>query len=182
MLTADHRAVQKLFKAFDKRDRGDEASGVEIVETACVELKVHAIIEEEIFYPAVRSKLGDEGESLLLEAAVEHEVAELLIDRLGELEPGEPEYAATFAVLAEYVQQHIKDEEKQLFPRVRKLNELDLEELGAEMQARKDELLSEIEMDVALPGDEETHDGEETLARTPADSGEAFAKRFLPER
>lgn len=178
MLTGDHRAVQKLFKAFEKRDRGDEAACIEIVETACVELKVHAIIEEEIFYPAVRSKLGDEGESLLYEAAVEHEVAELLIDRLGEIEPADPEYIATFTVLAEYVQHHIKDEEKQLFPRVRKLKELDLEELGAEMQARKDELLAEIEMDVDLTGDEEIRNGEERLSRTPEGPVEALTKRF----
>lgn len=175
LLTQDHRAVQRLFKAFEKVDRGDEDACIEIIETACSELKVHAILEEEIFYPAVRSKLGDQGEDLLNEANIEHEMADLLIDRLGELDPSDPEYAAAFKVLSEYVQHHIKEEEKQLFPKVRKLKELDLEELGAEMQARKDELLSEIESDMEI-GTEEDAEDEAHLARIREE--EARAKRI----
>lgn len=173
LLTQDHRAVQRLFKAFEKVDRGDEDACIGIIETACAELKVHAILEEEIFYPAVRSKLGDQGEDLLNEANIEHEMADLLIDRLGELDPSDPEYAAAFKVLSEYVQHHIKEEEKQLFPKVRKLKELDLEELGAEMQARKDELLSEIESDMEIGTEEED---EAHLARIREE--EARAKRI----
>lgn len=175
LLTQDHRAVQRLFKAFEKVDRGDEDACIGIIETACAELKVHAILEEEIFYPAVRSKLGDQGEDLLNEANIEHEMADLLIDRLGELDPSDPEYAAAFKVLSEYVQHHIKEEEKQLFPKVRKLKELDLEELGAEMQARKDELLSEIESDMEI-GTEEDAEDEAHLARIREE--EARAKRI----
>lgn len=168
LLTQDHRKVQKLFKDFEKADRGDEEACIEIVETACAELKVHAMIEEEIFYPAVRSKLGDQGESLLDEAAVEHEMVDVLIDKLAETDPSDPEYAAAFTVLGEYVQHHIKEEEKQLFPKVRKLKELDLEELGVEMQARRDELLSEFESEETAAEDEAESE-EKDLALAPED-------------
>lgn len=150
LLTQDHRTVQKLYKDFQKADRNDTDALMEIVETACAELRIHSIIEEEIFYPALRSKLGEEGEDLLNEAAVEHEVVDELIDKLGEIDPADSNYAAYFTVLCESAEHHIKEEEKELFPKVRKLKDLDLEELGAEMQARKDELLAELEADMEM--------------------------------
>ena len=173
MLIADHRTVQKLYKEFRKLDRSDEEALIEIVETACAELKIHAIIEEEIFYPAVRSKMGDAGDDLLNEAAVEHEVADGLIDRLGETDPSEPDYAATFAVLCEYVEHHVKEEEKELFPRVRKLHELDLEELGAQMQARRDELLADIDFDE----EQELEEEEDAPVRSTESDGDRAHKR-----
>ena len=166
MLIADHRRVQQLFREFDKLDRKDEDARIEIVETACVELKIHSIIEEEIFYPAVRSKIGEESENLLNEAAIEHEVADTLIDKLGEIDPSEPDYAACFKVLSEYAQHHIMEEEKALFPKVRKMRELDLEELGGEMQARKNELMAEIESDVEMLADEAQDEGETSANRS----------------
>lgn len=177
MLIADHRRVQQLFKNFDKLDRSDEDARIEIVETACVELKIHSIIEEEIFYPAVRSKIGEEGENLLNEAAIEHEVADTLIDKLGETDPSEPDYAAYFKVLSEYVQHHITEEEKALFPKVRKMRELDLEELAGEMQARKDELMAEIESDVEILADEEQDEGETSANRSKEDARDRQHKR-----
>ncbi|HKY03204.1 MAG TPA: hemerythrin domain-containing protein, partial [Burkholderiales bacterium] len=75
---------------------------------------------------------------------VEHESVEILIDKLAELEPSDPMYAANFTVLAEYVDHHVKEEEKEMFPKVRKLKDLDLDELGDEMQARKDDLLGQL--------------------------------------
>lgn len=176
MLIADHRKVQKLFRDFEKLDRGDEEACVELVETACTELKIHSIIEEEIFYPAVRSKINEEGENLLNEAAIEHEVADTLIDKLGEIDPSEPEYAACFTVLSEYVQHHINEEEKELFPKVKKMKELDLEELGGEMQARKDELIAGIESDAEMLPDEE-QDEEENASRSAGNTDDAQYKR-----
>ena len=176
MLIADHRKVQKLFRDFEKLDRGDEDACVELVETACTELKIHSIIEEEIFYPAVRSKINEEGENLLNEAAIEHEVADTLIDKLGEIDPSEPEYAACFTVLSEYVQHHINEEEKELFPKVKKMKELDLEELGGEMQARKDELIAGIESDAEMLPDEE-QDEEENASRSAGNTDDAQYKR-----
>ena len=145
LLIEDHRRLQKLFKDFDRLDRAEEEARIEIVETACAELKLHTILEEEIFYPAVRSKAAPEDADSLAEAAIEHEVAEMLIDRLGETEPGDPDYAALFKVLSGYVRQHIKEEERTLFPRARKMNGLDLEELCMAMLARRDQLLAAAE-------------------------------------
>jgi hemerythrin superfamily protein len=177
MLIADHRKVQRLFKDFDKLDRSDEDACIEIVETACAELKLHSIIEEEIFYPAVRSKIGQEGEDLLNEAAIEHEIADTLIDKLGETDPSEPDYAAYFKVLSEYVQHHIREEEKVLFPKVKKMKELDLEELGGEMQARRDELMAEIESDVEMLADEEQDEEETSTSRSKGNTGSTSTKR-----
>lgn len=176
MLIADHRTVQKLFKEFEKVDRSNQEACIEIVETACAELRLHSIIEEEVFYPAVRSKIGADGEALLYEAAIEHEVADSLIDRLGETDPSEPEYTAYFAVLSEYVAHHIKEEEKQLFPKVRKMKELDLEELGGEMQARKDELLAAIDSDLEMLEEEDQDDDDENVTRIEA-KGDSRHKR-----
>lgn len=159
MLIEDHRTVQKLFKAFEKVDETDEETRIEIVESTCAELKIHALLEEEIFYPAVRSKIGEQGENLLNEAAVEHEVADTLIEKLAETGPEDPLYAAYFTVLCEYVEHHLEEEEKELFPKVKKLKDLDLDELAAEMRARRDELSAEFETEHETADDAEKEGG-----------------------
>lgn len=164
MLIEDHRTVQKLFKAFEKADKTDEESCIELVESACAELKIHALLEEEIFYPAVRSKMGEQGEDLLNEAAVEHEVADNLIEKLAETDPSDPQYAAYFTVLAEYVEHHLKEEEKELFPKVKKLKDLDLDELAGEMRARKDELT--VELETAAESESHEEEGAQHPPRT----------------
>lgn len=145
ILVGDHRRVSKLFKEFEQIKDGDDLEAcMEIIESACAELKIHSMLELEIFYPALRGHADEEIEDLLNEADVEHESVELLIEKLADLDPSDPMYAANFTVLAEYVEHHVEEEEKELFPKVRKMEDLDLEELGAEMQARKDELLDQI--------------------------------------
>jgi len=142
LLKEDHRNVEGIFKQFEKLQEDDTAdeSKRALVERACAALTVHTRIEEEIFYPAVRDVLQDEilGE----EALVEHSTAKELIASLEALEPGEPFYDATFTVLAEYVKHHVKEEETEMFPQVKKAK-LDLHELGAQMKQRKDELEDE---------------------------------------
>jgi hemerythrin-like domain-containing protein len=142
LLKEDHRNVESIFKEFEKlhEEESDGESKRVLVERACAVLTVHTPIEEEIFYPAVRDVLRDEilGE----EALVEHSTAKDLIANLEGLEPGEPFYDATFAVLAEYVKHHVQEEEKEMFPQVRKAK-LNLTELGAQLKQRKDELEDE---------------------------------------
>jgi hemerythrin-like domain-containing protein len=142
LLKEDHRDVERMFKEFEKlhEDDSDDESKWALVERACAALTVHTRIEEEIFYPAVRDVLRDE--SLGEEALVEHSAAKDLIASLETLEPGEPFYDATFVVLAEYVKHHVKEEETEMFPQVKKAK-LDLVELGAQMKQRKDELEDE---------------------------------------
>jgi hemerythrin-like domain-containing protein len=140
MLTDDHSKVKKLFREFEKADHEDAETCREIAEKACAELKVHTTIEEEIFYPAVREALPDEAE-LLEEAKIEHESAKALIQKVEQLEPGTPQYAAAFTVLAEYVQHHIKEEEDEMFPKARKAD-IDHDGLADWMQTRKEDLQS----------------------------------------
>ena len=120
LLTQDHKRIQKLFKDFDKVDRGDEEAVRELVETACLELQIHSMLEEEIFYPAVRAQSGDQEEELLNQAEVEHETVDELIAKLHALQADDTMYAAYFTVLTEYVKHHVRAEEQELFPRLRR--------------------------------------------------------------
>lgn len=145
MLLEDHKKVQKMFKDFEKLDREDTEAVQELVSTACTELKVHSMLEKELFYPAVRDQIEkEEDEDLLNEAEVEHQTADQLIETLEGMDPGDAMYSAHFTVLSEYVKHHIQEEEKEMFPRVKKLKSLDLDALGEEMMGRKQELMSEF--------------------------------------
>ena len=160
MLTADHRRVQQLFDQFEEVDRDDYETLAEIVETACMELQLHAMLEEEIFYPAVRAGRDDRDiNDVLNEAEVEHEAAHELIAKLQDLEPDDEMYLAHFVVLSEYVTHHVQEEERDLFPAVRKLG-LDLTRLANEMRTRREELIAELESEDA---DLDTEEDDEAL-------------------
>ena len=138
LLTADHDEVKKAFKEFEKMDHEDTAAVEDLVTTVCEALKAHTTVEEEIFYPAVREAIEDD--DLMNEALVEHSSAKDLIAQLEALEPDDEMYVPMFTVLGEYVNHHVEEEEKEMFPEVKKL-ELDLAALGQQMQERKDELV-----------------------------------------
>jgi hemerythrin-like domain-containing protein len=137
LLKEDHKKVKEAFEQFEKMDHEDTATMQEIAAVVCSELKVHTTIEEQVFYPAVRELLDDD--DLMNEAVVEHNSAKDLIAQLENMKPDDPMYAATFTVLGEYVQHHVEEEETEMFPKVRKLK-LDLEALGEQMLALKEEL------------------------------------------
>lgn len=143
LLTADHKKVQKLFKEFedikDEEDMEDEKA--DLVEMICMELTVHARLEEEIFYPAVRETIDDS--EIMDEADVEHETAKFLISQLEAMEPGDDRYDAKVSVLAEIVNHHIKEEQDEMFAKAKKAD-LDLDELAQAMQERRDELMEDI--------------------------------------
>jgi hemerythrin superfamily protein len=142
MLKEDHAKVKKAFKEFEKMDRSDTETCRQVVKTVCDDLKVHTTLEEEIFYPAVRAAIEDE--DIMNEAAVEHETAKMLIEQLENSGPDDPQYFATFTVLGEYVMHHVKEEEGEMFPQAKKA-ELDLDALGEQMRARKEELVGQAE-------------------------------------
>lgn len=136
ILMADHKKVKKLFKDFDKlKDKGDIAQKEAIVDQICAELTVHAEIEEEAFYPAAREATGEE--DLLNEAEVEHTTAKDLINQLQSMDPSDPMYDAKVTVLGEYIDHHVEEEEKEMFPKVKKMK-LDLETLGEEIAEMKE--------------------------------------------
>ena len=138
LLKEDHRSVEKLFKDFEgaKGDGRKERLARQI----CLQLTVHTTIEEEIFYPACEGKIE---EDLLKEAYVEHDSAKLLI---AEIEAGNGEsddfFDAKVQVLSEQIEHHVKEEEGELFPQVRKAD-LGLKAIGEQLSARKKELLKD---------------------------------------
>lgn len=136
LLKADHRRVAGLFEDFEKATT--KARKASIVANICQELTVHAQLEEEIFYPAVKAALKDH--ELVPEATVEHATVKDLIAAVQDQEPGDEMYDARVTVMSEYVKHHVKEEEKQMFVQARK-TDLDLRALGAQMAARKEELM-----------------------------------------
>ena len=135
MLREDHRKVKDLFEEFEKAEEDDEKG--RIVHTALTALEIHATVEEEIFYPAVREQIDDDDQ--MDEALEEHHVAKLLIGELQEMKPGDDHFGAKFKVLAESVKHHIEEEETEMLPKAEDAD-LDQERLGEEMTERKEEL------------------------------------------
>ena len=142
LLKEQHDKVKKALKEFEKLDREDTETQKQLVQTVCEDLKVHTTLEEELFYPAAREAIDDE--DLMNEAQVEHETAKMLIEQLENMGPDDPNFRATFTVLGEYVLHHVKEEEGEMFPEVKK-TDLDLEELGSRMRARMEELMGQME-------------------------------------
>jgi hemerythrin superfamily protein len=147
MLIADHKKVKALFKQFAAlKDDGDEAEKQEVVEQICQELTVHASIEEEVFYPAVREAIDEP--DLMDEALVEHAGAKDLIAQLQEMTPGDDLYDAKVTVLGEQIDHHVEEEEGDMFPKAKK-SKIDLEQLGTQMAERKEELEGDVNVDQA---------------------------------
>lgn len=147
ILASDHRKVEELFSKFEKSSGSQRKT--EIANQICDELKIHTIIEEEIFYPALEGKID---QSLLKEAYVEHDGAKLLVNEIAQGGPDEEFYDAKVTVLKEQIEHHVKEEEKQqenMFQQARAAD-IDLEELGRRMLERKEELQS-IAKDRGLP-------------------------------
>ena len=152
LLKADHRRVEELFEAFEKAS-GDGRKQ-KIAMQICMELTVHAKIEEDIFYPACE---GAVEEDLLKEAYVEHDAAKVLI---AEIEAGGPDdefYDAKVKVLSEMIEHHVEEEEKRvegMFSQARKAG-LDMDALGERMAAEREQLIASYKVS-GLPKPETT--------------------------
>lgn len=146
LLDADHKAVKKMFKEYEElagsRARGATQKKKELAQQICQELTVHAQVEEEIFYPALRETLKDA--DLLDEAAVEHQSAKDLVAQIQAA--GEPDemFDAKVKVLGEYVDHHVKEERGEIFPKARSAKKLDLVAMRGEIETRKEEMMSEM--------------------------------------
>jgi hemerythrin superfamily protein len=142
MLTADHKKVKKLFADFDKlKEEGSDEDKSAVVDQICNELKIHAELEEEIFYPAVRKAIDDS--DLMDEALVEHAGAKDLIAQLEDASPDDDLYDAKVTVLGEQIEHHVKEEEGEMFPKAKKAK-VDSETLGATMLKRKIALMDKM--------------------------------------
>jgi hemerythrin superfamily protein len=148
LLKQDHREVEDLFEEFEAAE-GEE--GEAIAQRICALLTIHAQIEEELVYPAALEALSeDEEESeLVREAEVEHASAKDLIAKIEAMDSDDDCYEATVTVLSEYIKHHVKEEEGELFPALKK-SELDLKELGQQLMQRKQELMDEMGIEAAV--------------------------------
>lgn len=136
MLRKDHKKVKDLFKKFEKTTKAQEKQ--QIVETALMDLEVHAELEEKLIYPAIRPKMKDE--DLMDEALEEHHVVHAVIGELKKMKPGDERYDAKFTVLGELCKHHIKEEEEEMLPKAEK-QDIDWESLHEQVMQRKEQLM-----------------------------------------
>jgi hemerythrin superfamily protein len=167
ILKQDHDEVEKLFDQYeDAKDEDNAELKAEIVAAVCKALTIHARIEEELFYPAMRR--GEENASDLVdEAAVEHQTLKNLVAELTGATPSDDLYDAKVKVLSEYVKHHVKEEEGEMFPIARKAD-IDLDALGKKLLARKGELESAPERPARRTSRTATKSAAPTNGRRPA--------------
>jgi len=143
LLDADHKVVKALFKTYEtlieSRSRSP-AKKRQLADQICKELTVHAMIEEEIFYPAARKAIKDN--PLMNEATVEHASAKDLIAQIRAMDAGDEMFDAKVTVLGEYIDHHVKEERSEMFVKVRK-TKLDLVKLGEDLKRRKEALMAQ---------------------------------------
>jgi iron-sulfur cluster repair protein YtfE (RIC family) len=139
LLKADHAEVSELFDKYEN-GRMTSAKKAAVAQKIAESLSVHAQIEEEIFYPAAREAGGKEVGDLLDEAEVEHGSIKDLVATIEGGTPDDELYDAQVKVCSEWVKHHVKEEENELFPKIRKSG-MDLEAVGEQLAARKEELI-----------------------------------------
>ena len=146
LLDADHKAVKKLFKEYDElagsKARGAPQKRLDLARQICQELSVHARVEEEIFYPALRAAIKDT--DMLAEAEVEHQSAKDLIAQIESMGEADEMFDAKVKVLGEYIDHHVKEERNEIFPKARASRKLDLVAMREQLAARKEELMAEV--------------------------------------
>jgi len=140
LLSADHRTVEALFEEFENAKAASKKQ--KIAQSICDELTVHAAVEEQGFYPPVKEALKKDAD-LIAEATVEHASLKWLIAQILEESAESELYDAKMTVLKEYVTHHVKEEEKEMFPKVKK-TDLDLVALGEELLALKEEFTAQL--------------------------------------
>lgn len=141
LLSNDHREVKALFREFEgKGDRAQKAK-VTLYQEIRQALETHTAIEEEIFYPGVRTAVDD----MVAEGLEEHQQVKTLLKDLAGLDPSDERFDAKMTVLIENVEHHAEEEEKEMFPQVRQaLKPAQLEALGTQMAQRKQALQSTL--------------------------------------
>ena len=163
LLMADHRKVEDLFEQYDaEKEEGDDHTKRRIANRICGELTAHAQVEEEFFYPWLRENLDEDDMEMLEEAQVEHNGAKDLIAQIESAGDIDATYDAKVKVLSEYIKHHVKEEENEIFPEVSSQKD-ELDELGQEMTARKEELIEELGL---AEDDEEDDQGDGALGST----------------
>lgn len=137
LLHADHERIEELFKKYEKTGPRALKTRQQLVERIVKELVIHAEIEEQVFYPAVREALP-EHDGIVLESLEEHHLVEVTLAELEQLEPSHERFDAKVRVLMENVRHHVEEEESEMFPQVREALETDLrKQIGETMDEAK---------------------------------------------
>ena len=137
LLTTDHDKVKKLFQEFEKCDASHQGLKHDLAQQICMDLTIHATIEEEIFYPAFRAETGEQQQ--VDEALEEHGAIKELVEHIRGMAVGDNELNTTVQKLRECVEHHVTEEEQEMFPKIRG-SDADLDALREQLQDRKDEL------------------------------------------
>jgi len=138
MLKEDHKKVKGLFEEYKGANSRKQQ---EIADTVVHELEVHAALEEELIYPAIREQINED--ELMNEATEEHHLVHVLIGELKTLDASDENSTAKFSILGELVKHHVKEEEGEMFPKAQKAD-LDWDALSAEVQERKEQLTAKL--------------------------------------
>jgi hemerythrin superfamily protein len=137
LLKQDHKTIEGLFKKFEQAGPRADKTRRNVADKIVKELSVHAVIEEQVFYPVVREVVPDTEETVL-ESLEEHHVAKWVASEIDGMPPDAERFKAKVTVLIENVRHHIEEEEEELFPEVRKaLGRKQLDELGEAMKKAK---------------------------------------------
>jgi hemerythrin HHE cation binding domain-containing protein len=166
LLKADHRKVEKLFESFKSVKQPDRK--MKLAKEICTELMIHATIEEEIFYPACKGEVDDDK---MAEAYVEHDGAKVMIAEILASGPDDGFFDAKVTVLSEEIKHHVKEEEapsEGVFAQAKKAG-LDMDELGARLLARKQELMAKFKSERLPPPETRSFTGHELKQGAPVD-------------
>jgi hypothetical protein len=174
MLKADHKKVKKAFKDFEKLDPQEDPDTCQsIVEQTCADLEVHSELEEQIFYPAARGALKEA--DLVDEAEVEHMTTKVLIEQLKGMDTEDEKFAATFKVLGEYINHHVKEEENEMFKQLTRPG-VDWDDVLEQMQTHRAQLLEEHGMPAEDEGQTRTASPRSAPSRHAASSSRDDAR------
>ena len=137
MLRDDHATVRDLFRRFEKAGDRAHKTKRKLVDQIIEELSLHAAVEEQVFYPAVRQAV-EQAEDDVLESLEEHHIVKWTLSELEDMDPQDERFDAKVTVLIESVRHHMQEEEGDMFPKVRKaVPAAELKELGELMQQVK---------------------------------------------
>ena len=141
MILDDHERVRQLFRQFQQAD--DQQQKQQIADQVLMELTVHANLEEEIFYPAMRQKAsGQEDQQMVQEAYEEHSQAKALIQQLQGMQASDPQFTTLFQQLQQDVEHHVQEEETEMLPKAQQELSDQMDRLGQEMAQRKQQLMT----------------------------------------
>jgi hemerythrin-like domain-containing protein len=128
LLKADHRKFRKLFRTYEAAGDRAHQKKRDLADKLFMEVIIHSMVEEELFYPAVKEQADKEGKRLVAEMkALDHK---------------DERFEAKFSVLRESIEHHIEEEENELFPEAEEFLGARIKDLGAQMEERKDELMA----------------------------------------